>query len=238
MQQDDDDDMPALVYHSRMQYLKREEGKRLNNNNNKQRRRSSYNIFDDSNPTFQEQLQPCSRDILLPPNELMTRTQSFRHAYWEHHFQPTTRIIKQVFPETNEGTERRIKKRKEILAKITANEKAKREAELRRRAEKLLSQQNNNSIVESESDDESDDEGSSIASCVMRSTIIGTTRRRVDGTFDNARSRQTICAPPSKHHGEGTVLTSETRTQPKTDNFTTGFAFSFLSEWANEDKNG
>src|SRR6056300_1757716 len=165
MQEDDEDEMPSLVYHSRMQYLKARARDDTTNTNNKQHRRrsSTFNILEDNLPSLsQEQLEPCLRDILLPPNELMTRTQSFRQAYWEHHYQPTTRGIKQVFPETNERTERRSKKRKEILAKLIANEKMKREAELRRRAEKIMSQQSkNDNIVESDSDDEnldSDDE--------------------------------------------------------------------------------
>jgi hypothetical protein len=238
----DDDYEETLVYHSRMQYLKREGCKRNsdNNNNNKQRRRmSSYDIFDDNLPSLsQEQLQPCSREILLPPNELMTRTQSFRHAYWEHHFQPTTRNIKQIFPKTNDRTERLSKKRKEIIAKLQAHEKARREAEHKRRAERLMAQQNNTNNVESDSDDDSDESDSvrneSIANSIMRSTMVGTTRisRRVEEPLKS----QTICVSTAKHHqaAAGSTTDAETEIKPKSDDFTAGFAFSFLSEWANE----
>lgn len=229
----DDDYEETLIYHSRMQYLKREGCKRKNNaTNNKQRRRmSSYDTFDDDLPSLsQEQLQPCSREILLPPNELMTRTQSFRHAYWEHHFQPTTRNIKQIFPKTNERTERLSKKRKEIIAKLQAHEKARRDAELKRRAERVKAQQNNTN-VDSDSDEDSDESDSvrneSIASSIMRSTMVGTTRRRGEESGQALKS-QTICDPTAKQHHAAAGSSTET------DDFTAGFAFSFLSEWANE----
>eukprot|EP00985_Skeletonema_marinoi_P030244 scaffold31226_cov153-Skeletonema_marinoi.AAC.1 len=239
MQNQDDDYEETLVYHSRMQYLKREGCKRnsVNSTNNKQRRRmSTYDIFDDNLPSLsQEQLQPCSRDILLPPNELMTRTQSFRHAYWEHHFQPTTRNIKQIFPKVNERTERLSKKRKEIIAKLQAHEKARREAELKRRAERLLAQQNNTK-VESDSDDDSDESDSvrneSIANSIMRSTMVGTTRTRKDDEPGLEQKGQTICVPTVNHHHAAATST----TDAESNDFTAGFAFSFLSEWANEDK--
>ena len=247
MQEDDEDEMPSLVYHSRMQYLKaraRDDTTNTNNNNKQQRRRSStFNILEDNLPSLsQEQLEPCSRDILLPPNELMTRTQSFRQAYWEHHYQPTTRGIKQIFPETNERTERRSKKRKEILAKLIANEKMKREAELRRRAEKIMSQQSkNDNIVESDSDDEnldSDDESESldvIANSIMRSTMIGgasSRPRRLVGEEQLPRS-QTICVQSAK-----SSVATDTREQSSSDkDFTAGFAFSFINQWSNSEDN-
>ena len=240
----DHDFEETLVYHSRMQYLKRDGSNRnsANSASSKQRlarRRSSYDIFDDNLPSLsQEQLQPCSRDILLPPNELMTRTQSFRHAYWEHHFQPTTRNIKQIFPEANERTERLSKKRKEIIAKLKALEKERRESELKRRAERILAQQNNTKVdLESDSDDDSDDSDvriESIANSIMRSTMVGTSRTKRDEMFGREQKSQTICVLSAKHHN--TVATSTTGVQPNSDDFTAGFAFSFLSDWANENK--
>ena len=229
-----------LVYHSRMQYLKRD-GCNCNRNNastKQRRRRSSYDIFDDNLPSLsQEQLQPCSREILLPPNELMTRTQSFRHAYWEHHFQPTTRNIKQVFPEVNERTERLSKKRKEIIAKLQAHEKARREAELKRRAERILAQQNNTKVDSDSDEDSTESDGvrnESIANSIMRSTMVGTTRTKRDELFGGDQKSQTICVPSANHHN--TAATSTTGLQPKSDDFTAGFAFTFLSEWVNENK--
>ena len=170
----------------------------------------------------------------------MTRTQSFRHAYWEHHFQPTTRNIKQIFPKTNERTERLSRKRKEIIAKLQAHEKARREAELKRRAERLLAQQNNTN-VESDSEDDSEDSDSdrneSIANSIMRSTMIGTTRTRKDDDFDFGQTNKshTICIPSAEHHkGEAAVTCKNA--DSNSDDFTAGYAFSFLTEWANEDK--
>ena len=243
MQEDDDDDMPSLVYHSRMQYLKaRPRGDTTTNtNNNKQQRRrsSTFNILEDNLPSLsQEQLEPCSRDILLPPNELMTRTQSFRQAYWEHHYQPTTRGIKQVFPETNERTERRSKKRKEILAKLIANEKMKREAELRRRAEKIMSQQSkNDNIVESDDESaDSDDESESldvIANSIMRSTMIGGASQRPKEQLPRSH---TICVQSAKQAASSAA--TDTREQSSSDkDFTAGFAFSFINQWSNSDDN-
>jgi len=237
----DDDYEETLVYHSRMQYLKREGCNRnKDNSTNKQRRRSSYNILEDNLPSLsQEQLLPCSRDILLPPNELMTRTQSFRHAYWEHHFQPTTRNIKQVFPKVNERTERLSKKRKEIIAKLQAHEKAQREAELKRRAERLLAQQNNTK-VDTDSDDDSDENDSiiaeSISNSIMRSTMAmaGTARTKRDGELGQEQKSQTVCVPSAKHQNSAVASTPTPGLEPKSNDSTAGFAFSFLSEWANE----
>ncbi len=233
----DDDYEETLVYHSRMQYLKRDGCKRNSDisTNKRGRRRSSYDIFEvDNLPSLsQEQLQPCSRDILLPPNELMTRTQSFRHAYWEHHFQPTARNIKQVFPEVNERTERLAAKRKEIIAKLQAHEKAKREAELKRRAERLLKQQNNTK-VDTDSDDDSDENDSmiaeSISNSIMRSTmaISGTARTKRDAELEQEQESQTICIPSAKYQNSADASTPTAGLQPKSG------TFSFLSDWANE----
>lgn len=234
----DDDYEETLVYHSRMQYLKRDGCKGNSNiisSNKQQRRRSSYNVMEDNLPSLsQEQLQPCSRDILLPPNELMTRTQSFRHAYWQHHFQPTTRNIKQVFPPVNERTERLSKKRKEIIAKIQAHEMARREAELKRRAERLLAQQNNTK-VDTDSDDDSDENDSimadSISNSIMRSTMAmaGTARTKRDVELGKEQKSQTICVPSAKHQNS-----AEASTPTGSNDNPAGGAFSFLSEWANE----
>jgi hypothetical protein len=143
-----------------------------------------------------------------------------------------------VFPETNERTERRSKKRKEILAKLIANEKMKREAELRRRAEKIMSQQQskNDNIVESDSDDEnldSDDESESldvIANSIMRSTMIGGASQRPRRQEQLPRS-QTICVQSAK-----SSVATDTREQSSSDNdFTAGFAFSFINQWSSTD---
>lgn len=239
----DDDYEETLVYHSRMQYLKRDGCKRnsdISTTNKRGRRRSSYDILEDNLPSLsQEQLQPCSRDILLPPNELMTRTQSFRHAYWEHHFQPTTRNIKKVFPQVNERTERLSMKRKEIIAKIQAHEKAQREAELKRRAERILAQQNNTK-VDTDSDDDSDENDSiiaeSISNSIMRSTMAmaGTARTKRDVELGQEQKSQTICIPSAKHQNSADASTPTAGLQPESNDNSAGFAFSFLSEWANE----
>lgn len=234
MPMQDDDYEETLVYHSRMQYLKRDGS--VSVSTKPRRRRSS--ILDDNLPSLsQEQLNPVSKEILLPPNELMTRTQSFRHAYWEHH-SPDPRNIKQVFPKVNERTERLSKKRKEIIAKLHAHEKARREAELKRRAERILAQQNNIKVG-SDSDDDSDESDSvrneSIATSIMRSTMVGTTRAKRDELlFGQEQKSHTICVPSASDHSTTSTTAGH---QPKSsDDFTAGFAFSFLSEWANENK--
>ena len=97
--------------------------------------------------------------------------------------------------------------------------------------------QQNNTKVESDSDDDSDESDSgrneSIANSIMRSTMVGTTRTRRGEEPGHAAllKSQTICVPSAK----AAAAADATDTQSKSDDdFTAGFAFSFLSEWAND----
>lgn len=160
----------GIMYHCRMQYLKSREG-----GSRKSRRKGSLDILgvgcDNDKPQFpclDERIHaPCSSEILVPPNELQTRTKAFRQAYWRYHCQPTLKGIKKLeFSQLDERTERLNTKRREILTKIQATEKARRETELRRRAERVM-----NHSVESEESDESDSE--IIASPVSEQRDLG-----------------------------------------------------------------
>lgn len=155
----------SLLYHSRMLYLKSREG-----GNRNVRRKGS--VGSENQIPFLDEISWDS-NILLPPKELLTRSKAFRQAYWKHHCQTTTQSIKKLdFKPHNERTERLNRKRREILAKIQATEKAERETELRRRAERVMSHSLESTVTE-ELSDESDSDSVIPASDHQRMPVIG-----------------------------------------------------------------
>lgn len=150
----------AIMYQCRMRYLRSREG---GARHNRSRRKGSTDVlmadFENDQPQLpgldKKLYGPCSPEILRPPAELMTRATAFRHAYWEYHSEPTTKRVKKLqFAESNHR-ERLNVKRLEIWSKIKANERSKREAEIRQRAEMVINQ-----TLDYQESDESDSETS------------------------------------------------------------------------------
>lgn len=231
------------MYHCRMQYLKSREG----GLRGKQRRKSSFGLemFEPTErnhdaPQFScldEKVHgPCTPEILVPPSELMTRPRAFRQAYWRHHCKPTVRAIEKLeLSQSNERKNRLNKKRKEILAKIRAKEKVRREKDIRRRAERVLNHHSDGGIESDDSRDESESEleeqlgmmnllshsshSGESSPCrgriTTRSTIVNSARR----------NRRTLVGQKAPSQISPS-LNSEDEVGPEDD------AFSFLSEWS------
>jgi len=238
----------SILYHCRMQFLKSREG----GNRGKQRRKSSLDLFGhdifeaserNNRPQFScldEKVHgPCAPEILIPPAELMTRPRAFRQAYWRHHCQPTIRAIEKLeISQRNERKERLNKKRKEILAKMRAKEKARREKDIRRRAERVLNR--NHGIESEESGDDSESELeeqlgmmtllssssqlSRDSSPGNRKTLIGKPKR----SDEPRRNRRTIMGNPWQSQIQEDALNVEVDSAADDD------AFSFLSEWGKQ----
>eukprot|EP00569_Conticribra_weissflogii_P010628 CAMPEP_0171386766 /NCGR_PEP_ID=MMETSP0879-20121228/39660_1 /TAXON_ID=67004 /ORGANISM="Thalassiosira weissflogii, Strain CCMP1336" /LENGTH=256 /DNA_ID=CAMNT_0011899085 /DNA_START=110 /DNA_END=877 /DNA_ORIENTATION=- len=146
------------MYQCRMRYLRSREG---GARHNRSRRKGSTDVLmaDFENeapqlPGLNKKLHgPCSPEILRPPAELMTRAKAFRHAYWEYHCEPTTKRVKKLQFAESTDRERFNVKRQEIWSKIKANERSKREAEIRQRAEMVINQ-----ALNYQESDESDSE--------------------------------------------------------------------------------
>jgi hypothetical protein len=187
-----------------------------------------------------------SSDILLPPSELMTRSEAFRFAYWKHHREPTMRSIKKLEFGHDESHERLSKKRKEILSRIEASNRAKKELELRRRAERVM-----NHSLESMDDDsveESDAESSFVQSnlpqlpsqdqddhTAMSPLSVSNRRKGSRASMLSGVKREdtakTILPPISSKRSTMIKRIDDSRGKENTNS-----AFSFLSEWGNVKK--
>ncbi len=148
----------AIMYQCRMRYLRsRESGAR----HIRTRRKGSTDVliadFENEKPQLpgldKNVYGPCSPEILRPPAEVMTRTKAFRHAYWEYHCKPASKRVKKLQIEESNDRERLNTKRQEIWSKIKANERSRREAEIRQRAEMVINQ-----ALDYQESDESDSE--------------------------------------------------------------------------------
>lgn len=217
-----------------MQYLKSREGR---DKSRRQRRKSSLDLYELSNdgndkPQFScldEKVHgPCSGDILLPPNELMTRPRAFRQAYWKHHCKPTIRAIEPMFQDDRK--ERLNKKRKEILAKIRKSEARKREADMRRRVEKIY--HSNSGIDSEESGDESESElelTEQMNSLSMSSPSSQTSREGRKTIRSSILSKRSDDSRRSRRTIVGNLPKADVDEEPND-------AFAFLSEWASTDQ--
>lgn len=156
-----------IMYQSRMRILKSREGSG---------RRSKLGEKIISENSFSSSFvdrgtrKPCSAEKLLPPMQLMTKQQTFRHLYLKYH---PPKVQVRVDFLTKKEDPILVKKREQIFAKIRASEKAserlKREKERGRAAEPKLSLKNDggaggvgaggamvvNSLSESSGNDES-----------------------------------------------------------------------------------
>ena len=225
----------GILYQCRMQYLKSREG----GNRSKTRRKESAQFS-----CLDERMHvPCSSEILLPPNELMTRSKAFRHAFWRHHKEPTMKTVKKL-EFGDKRNEKMYKKRTEILSRIEATTRARKESELRRRAERVM----NHSMESMEDDSESDSES------VIPSADDGVNLQDDDSVAmnplspsSNRRKARTSMfgAPKMKRQDEPinkislpplrvtmTSRSNESRGKENTDES----AFSFLSDWSKKDK--
>ena len=239
----------SIMYHCRMQYLKSREG----GNRGKQRRKSSLDLFGldvfeasekNDRPQFScldEKVHgPCTPEILVPPCELMTRPRAFRQAYWKHHCKPTIRAIEKLeMHQMDERKERLNKKRKEILAKIRAKEKVRREKDIRRRAERVLNRHTNSGIESEESGDDSESEldeqlgNMSLLSSSQLSRDSSPGRRKIirssvampKRSDDARRNRRTVVGNLGHGQIQKDALNAGDDLAAEDD------AFSFLSEW-------
>lgn len=233
----------SILYHCRMQFLKSREG----GARGKQRRKSSLDLFGldvieaserSSRPQFScldEKVHgPCAPEILIPPTELMTRPRAFRQAYWRHHCKPTVRAIgKLEISQANERKEHLNKKRKEILAKMRAKEKVRREKDIRRRAERVLNR--NHGIESEESGDDSESELDEqlgmmnlLSSSHSQLTRDSSPGARKTIRLDPRRNRRTIMGNLGPSQIQKEVLNVEDDAAADDD------AFSFLSEWGKQ----
>mmetsp|Transcript_24861 Transcript_24861/g.52052 ORF Transcript_24861/g.52052 Transcript_24861/m.52052 type:complete len:266 (+) Transcript_24861:253-1050(+) len=234
----------SIMYHCRMQYLKSREG----GLRGKQRRKSSFglDVFEMAEKKETQQFScldekvhgPCTPEILVPPSELMTRPHAFRQAYWRHHCKPTVRAIEKLeIHQLNERKERLNKKRKEILAKIRAKEKVRREKDIRRRAERVLNRHSNNVIESEESGDDSDSEleehlgRMNLLSPSQLSRDSSPGRRKIIRSSianDARRGRRTLVGNTGHGQMQKDALHAEDESAPEND------AFSFLSDWGKQ----
>ena len=227
----------GILYQCRMQYLKSREGGSRSKTRKKEYEMPQFSCLDERMHV------PCSSEILLPPNELMTRSKAFRHAFWRHHKEPTMKTVKRLEFGQDKRNEQLAKKRKEILSRIEATT---RESELRRRAERVM----NHSLESIEDDSESDsesiipsvDDGGNLQdddSVAMNPLSTSSNRRK------GARMSMMYGTPKSKRQEEPINKTSlpplrvtmtsrsnESRGKENADES----AFSFLSDWSKKDK--
>ncbi|KAL3788503.1 hypothetical protein HJC23_006541 [Cyclotella cryptica] len=257
------DESRGIMYSCRMQYLRSREG-----GNRNARRRGSMDIqgvgCDEDRPQFScldERVHgPCSSEILLPPNELMTRTKAFRFAYWKYHREPTMRAIKKLEFGQDERNERLRKKRKEILTRMEATLKAKRESELRRRAERVM-----NHTLESMEEDSADESDSDSVNQKNNSEPLGRRTFPYLAQDDESRGGSITSPISSRRKTRPSILGSSTKpsrsTRPDEPNDailpplggrrvsvnkrgndsrgkenTEDSAFSFFSDWGKRDK--
>lgn len=241
----------SILYHCRMQFLKSREG----GNRGKQRRKSSLDLFGldmieasekNTRPQFScldEKVHgPCAPEILVPPAELMTRPRAFRQAYWRHHCKPTVRAIQKLeISQANERKEHLNKKRKEILAKMRAKEKIRREKDIRRRAERVLNRNHGIESEESADDSESELEEQLGMMNLMSSSQLSRdsspgSRKTLRSGFPNMpkrsddprRNRRTMMGNLGQPQIQKDVLNVEDDSAADDD------AFSFLSEWGKQ----
>ena len=218
----------SILYHSRMQYLKSRDN---NSTNRKQKRKSSLDLFhstqDNADTTqfscLDEKVHgPCTPEILVPPSELMTRSRSFRQAYWKHHAKPTIREVEKLdIKSIDERKERLNHKRREILERIRTKEAHKRQQDMRRRAERVLSGR----MHDEDSNDESDEDSEMDESFSMLSLSPESSRKSM---------RPSLAMMP-KGQGRRTLLLSKDSSQEESSNSEhEESAFSFLSEWGKE----
>lgn len=237
----------SILYHCRMQFLKSREG----GNRGKQRRKSSldlfgHDIFEASEKNNRPQFScldekvhgPCAPEILIPPAELMTRPRAFRQAYWRYHCKPTVRAIEKLeISQANERKERLNKKRREILAKMRAKEKVRREKDIRRRAERVL---NRNHGIESE--ESGDDSESELEEQLGMMTLLSSSQLSRDSSPGN---RKTLLGKPKRsddpRRNRRTLMGNLGHSQIQKDAFNVeddstadDDAFSFLSEWGKQ----
>ena len=221
----------GILYQCRMQYLKSREG----GSRSKTRRKSTDVRQEQVFPVLDERTHaPCSSHILLPPNELMTRNQAFSFEWWKHHKEPTMRSCKKLDFGHDEKNERLSKKRREILLRMEATAKARKESELRQRAERVMNQQT--SLESMEEDDESESEltisrmpqlPSHDEEKAGMSPLTSSSNRRIgprSSIMGGARSKTAL--PPISRRS--TMRKSDDSSSKEN---TKDSAFSFLEEW-------
>ena len=196
----------------------------------------------------------------------MTRTKAFRQAYWKYHCQPTTRGIKKLaFAQFDERTERLKTKRKEIISRVQTTEKARREAELRRRADRVMKHHS----VESDESDESDTESTNLITALTQSRddkSIGSVssyskklrlsmavstatrpKRSDESNINLPPLNDRSCSSKRRTFHENIVninnslsiprdvRTEVSRGKEREDELVNDFTFSFLSEWGKKE---
>mmetsp|Transcript_26625 Transcript_26625/g.39222 ORF Transcript_26625/g.39222 Transcript_26625/m.39222 type:complete len:247 (+) Transcript_26625:194-934(+) len=135
----------GIMYHCRMLYLRSEDdsrrGKRRNiggigessSNSSSSNEKPQFSFMSSAH-------EPCPQERLIPPNEVMTRAQSFRYAYWKHN-PPAASVPRMECLQKKEEPNVK-KKREEIFSRIktaeVALERARREKEARKRAERMM----------------------------------------------------------------------------------------------------
>ena len=109
----------SIIFHSRRLYLRSRGGERKGT----------------KLPPILASKRPCKEEKLLPPVELMTRTQAMKYAYYRKN--KPTNFIKPMAGLVRQEDERSVKRRGEILNRIRSAEAlaAKREKENRKRIE-------------------------------------------------------------------------------------------------------
>jgi len=271
-----DNSSRGILYQCRMQYLKSREG----DNRCETRRKGSVDVWgieQQEEPQFScldERMHgpwyvlgmPCSvclykylsrssfvssSEILFPPDELMTRSKAFRFAYWKHHREQTMRSVKKFEFGQDERNGRLSKKRREILNKMEATARARKESELRRRAERVSLNHSLESIDDDsmeESDSESiDTEGyksadkrgyNNFSQIQMSSQQDDATSNRRKGARSSIRGaprtkrledlNDKVALPPIRRKSIICRRSDDSRGE---DNKDDDSAFSFLSDW-------
>jgi hypothetical protein len=227
----------SILYHSRMQYLK----PRRDEHKQKQRRRtSSLDLFqstkDDDTTQFScldEKLNgPCTPDILVPPSELMTRSRAFQQAFWKHHARDSFREVErlEINNDHRQERERLNMKRKEILARIKAKEAKKRQADMRKRAERFMNRDSSGiDDVSDESDDDSEIDTEQIGRLGMLSLSPSSPISSPYSSHAIMNTRRTGVSQQEKTEEEE-VCKVPVEVEVKRHQS----AFSFLSEWGKE----
>lgn len=236
------DDSRGILYQCRMQYLKSREG----GSRSKTRRRGHgvlTGIQEQQFSCLDERVHgPCSSEILLPPDELMTRSKAFRFAYWQHHRDPIMKSIKKI-QIGFDGTCRteRLKKRREILSRIEATNRARKESELLRRAERVM-----DDSLDIDGDSESDSEIILSSSNSEQRSLRGNVLPQLP-----SQDGSNVMSPLSTSSDRGKGVKAEqndvlpqlkrvTMTKrdltPKGKANSDDSAFSFLSDWSKKDK--
>jgi len=233
-----------ILYHCRMQYLKSREG----GARKQQRRKSSMDLFmsESDEPQFScldEKVHgPCAPEILVPPSELMTRTLAFRQAYWRHHCKPTVRSIEKLeIHQLDERKERLNRKRKEILSKIRTKEAHRRQADMRRRAERVLNRHSNSGIESDESGDDSESDeldeqlGRMSLICPPQSSSDDKSGSSSPGRRKMMRPSIAIMPKGDARRNRRTIIGGAGgQPQALEDSQEDEFAFSFLSDWGKD----